>query len=153
MNILLLMNRTPSIITDDIHKWFADTILLIGNEEIPVNRTLLCLFNEELKNIILNSQDSMRISLPEIITKKAFLLMIRYYGFSTIKIDEDNVSELLLCAICLKEEKIITCCKHFILSHLSDKLIEELLNILQLIPESLSEIKTAVTDYIRMNRS
>lgn len=135
-----------------LNKGFNDVDLLVENEEVDSITSILCASNERLHNIINDEKADTKILLPDQITKKAFSLLCCYYGYATIDIDEENVTELFMCCICLNEPNLLSKCKNFILSHLYNKLVIDIINQIMYLPEDyLNDLKTAVCDYICLN--
>lgn len=130
---------------------YSDIVFLVNNEEVPAIKSDICMYNEELKRRINEKQGETKILLPAEVTKKAFILLNYYYGNVDIDINEDNVSELLLCCICLNDDSLMIDCKNYILSHLNNKLAVEILNMMEFIPESLDNMKSVVDEYIKIN--
>lgn len=135
-----------------LYRGYNDVVLLIENIEVNSITSILCVSNSRLNAIINDEKADTKISLPDYITRKAFSLLCRYYGYATIDIDEENVTELLICCICLNEPNLLSKCKNFILSHLNNKLVIDIINQIMYLPkEYLNDLKTAVCDYICLN--
>lgn len=135
-----------------LNEGYNDVVLLIENEEVCSVSSILCVSNTRLKAIIKDEKAVGKISLPEKITRKAFCMLCRYYGYGMVEIDEENVCELLMCCICLDEENLLVKCKEFILSHLNNRVVVDILNEMNYLPDNyLSDIKTTICDYVCLN--
>lgn len=135
-----------------LNEGYNDIVLLIEGEEVSSVSSLLCISNDRLKSIIEDDKVEKQILLPYQVTKNAFSLLCNYYGYGLIEINEENVSEVLMCCICLNEMKLLSICEKYVLNHENERIIMGILNLMENIPENyLCTMKLRMNDYISLN--
>lgn len=107
-------------------KGFSDDVFVVGEERIPCISYLVKDKNETLRKIMEDIHREKEIRISEEVSKIGFEVLLRYYGYGKVIINENNVVDTLVASVCYKEEKLVYKCKDFVETHPNIPLIQEI---------------------------
>lgn len=130
-----------------VKRGFGDDVFIVEGEKIPCFSYLVKEKNETLRKIMEDGKRESEIKVCESITKTGFNILMRYYGYGKVKIDETNVSDVLMVCVCYNELELVERCKEYLEKNMKITLIQEIFN---KIPcgTVLNDLKIFFNDYM-----
>lgn len=110
------------------NKCLGDINIEVNGEIIPCIKSFLCYKNPIFNKLISDPLCPSPLPLSDAVTKHSFMLLLRYYGYGTIDINNENVVEVLRICILYNENYLLRICKEYIEKHFNEDLIAELLS-------------------------
>lgn len=134
-------------------KGYGDVKFSVRGEEVEGVKSIICSKNSTLSTIINDEKAFNVIPIEERIHVESFKMLLSYYGYGKIILDDENVSNLLYCCLCYFEMNLGNKCKEYILNYLCVNLIIDLLKNVNpsLIENDSGEFKIKIESYIREN--
>lgn len=132
-----------------VKEGFSDDVFVVGEERIPCISCLVKDKNETLRKIMEDIHREKEIRISEEVSKIGFEVLLRYYGYGKVIINENNVVDTLVASVCYKEEKLVYKCKAFIKTHPSIELIQEIYNRVPF-GNVVDELKLSLKDYMEI---
>lgn len=108
---------------------FADMKLKLGENIFKCVKNLLSSQNPLFSQLLNDSMnETNELTLSSKCSVESIQLLITYYGFGEIEIDNENVIDLLKTCVYYNETKLIDICTEYISNHFSLDILIDLLN-------------------------
>lgn len=118
-----------SLIYEVINNNYSDIIFIIENKEIKCNEAIISTCNNTIKNIINNSKNKNEIYINNI-TVNGFIMLLKYYGYGIVDINDNNIIDIYITSIILNDLKLKNVCENYINNNLTVKIVKNLLHYL-----------------------
>lgn len=137
-----------SIILQLINENKGDLEVIFNNDSIKTISNILSLYNDVFKKLI-NENNNNIIKLDSDITKNSFIELERYYGNGIVKINKNNVIEIINICLYCDEKDLLNKCINYISKHINMVIIINLLNNNRIFKSlSLLNIDNIIKDYL-----
>lgn len=131
---------------------YGDIDININQTVIRSVKSILSMRNPIFKQLIKDSQNEKVISLNLSITTELFLEIEKYYGGGTIIVDEHNIMDILKFCYFYEEYNLFMKCKYFIVNHMTNELMMEVLKFVSLIQtKEFGDIKNDIDVFYKLH--
>lgn len=131
---------------------YGDINININETVIQSVKSILSMRNPIFKQLIKDSQNEKVISLNLSITTEVFIEIEKYYGGGTIIVDEHNIMDILKFCYFYEESNLFMKCKYFIVNHMTNELMIEVLKFVSLIQtKEFGDIKNDIDLFCQLH--
>lgn len=132
-----------------VNQNYGDVMFNVQGERMRGIRMLICSQNEALNQIISDPLATSVIDISPDVSPSSFSLLLTYYGYGAIKIDDDNVVDMIVICVSYGETSLLNVCIKYLHDHFNYKLAFDLFSNLKILnSRNLEETKKLIQSYI-----
>lgn len=90
---------------------YSDVSFLLNNETISAIKSFIIPKNDVIRRLIENSNNNSQILIDPRISVSAFRNLLNYYGYGKVRLNTNNIIDLLLTCIIFKERTLELLCE------------------------------------------
>lgn len=129
--------KTPIIlyrlISQLVNQNYGDVQFNVQGSKIYGIKVLICSQNEALNKIICDPLASSVIEISSDVSASSFNSLLNYYGYGTVKIDDENVVDMIVICVSYSETSLLSICVKYLHDHFNLKLVQKLFSNLKIL--------------------